>query len=72
MPNIASTNNDSAISGQSVELQNCHEAYQVLVKVIRTDNSFARKAMEKKEKQIQIMGHVEKVSSVWMRRGLVD
>ena len=64
--------NFSAAAGSSVDLQNCHEAYQVLVKVIRADNDFARKAVEKKEKQIRIMGQMEKVSSVWLKRGLVD
>ena len=54
-----------ALEGRSSDLQNCHEAYQVLVKVIRAKNNFLKRAEAKKEKQNQIMGQVEKASSIW-------
>ena len=57
-----------ALEGRSSDLQNCHEAYQVLVKVIRAKNNFLKRAEAKKEKQNQIMGQVEKASSIWKQQ----
>ena len=37
------------------ELQTCHEAYQVLSKVVRAKNTFMKKAKSKKEKQVRIL-----------------
>ena len=54
-----------AVAGKSADLQNCHEAYQVLLKVLRAKNNFMKKAEAKKEKQIKVMGQVEKASSIW-------
>ena len=47
------------MEGRSSDLQNCHEAYQVLLKVMRAKNNFMKKAVAKREKQIKIMGQVE-------------
>ena len=49
------------------ELQTCHEAYQVLSKVIRAKNSFLKKT--KAKKQVRIM---EQTSVVWEKRNLLD
>ena len=48
-------------------MQECHEAYQVLVKVIRAKNTFLKKSKAKKEKQVRIM---EEASVVWEERDL--
>ena len=50
-------------------MQNCHEAYQVLSKVIRAKNTFLKKAKAKKQKQVRIM---EQASVVWEKRDLLD
>ena len=55
------------MTGKSSQLQNCHEAYQVLLRVIRAKNNFMRKAKEKREKQEKIMGQVEHASKIWRR-----
>ena len=39
----------SATQGKSSEMQTCHEAYQVLLKVIRAKNKFIRKAAAARE-----------------------
>ena len=49
-------------------MQSCHEAYQVLLKVIRAKNKFMLKAKEKREKQTKIQNQVEQVSSIWQRK----
>ena len=49
-------------------LQDVHEAYQVILKIIKAKNNFKAKAEAKKEKQIKIMGQVEKASAIWKRR----
>ena len=51
------------------ELQTCHEAYQVLSKVIRAKNTFLKKAKTKKEKQVRIM---EQATVFWEKRNLLD
>ena len=56
------------MTGKSAQLQNCHEAYQVLLRVIRAKNNFLKKAKEKREKEAKVMGQVEEVSKVWRRR----
>ena len=56
------------MEGWSSDLQNCDEAYQVLLEVLRAKNNFMKKAVAKREKQIKIMGQVEKASSIWRRR----
>ena len=56
------------MEGRSSDLQNCHEAYKVLLKVLRAKNNFMKKAVVKREKQIKIMGQVEKASSIWRRQ----
>ena len=50
-------------------MQTCHEAYQVLSKVIRAKNNFLKKAKAKKAKQVRIM---EQASVVWEKRDLLD
>ena len=57
-----------ASKGNVSQLQNCHEAYQVLLKVIKAKNNFMKKAKAKKEKKVRIMESVEKVSEEWIRR----
>ena len=57
-----------ATTGKSAELQNCHEAYQVLLKVIRAKNTFLRKAREKREKQAREMATAQQASDVWRRK----
>ena len=54
--------------GESSKMQSCHEAYQVLLKVIRAKNKFMLKAKEKREKQTKIQNQVEQVSSIWQRK----
>ena len=49
-------------------MQSCHEAYQVLLKVIRAKNNFMRKAREKREKEAKIKTQVEAVSNIWQRK----
>ena len=39
----------SATQGKSSEMQTCHEAYQVLLKVIRAKNKFIRNAAAARE-----------------------
>ena len=56
-----------ASQGKVRELQTCHEAYQVLSKVIRAKNSFLKKT--KAKKQVRIM---EQTSVVWEKRNLLD
>ena len=58
-----------ASQGKVKELQNCHEAYQILSKVIRAKNTFLKKAKAKKAKQVRIM---EQASVVWEKRDLLD
>ena len=54
--------------GESSKMQSCHEAYQILLKVIRAKNNFMRKAREKREKEAKIKTQVEAVSSIWQRK----
>ena len=49
-------------------MQNCHEAYQVLLKVIKAKNNFMKKAKAKKEKQERVLGQVEEASQRWTRK----
>ena len=49
-------------------MQNCHEAYQVLLKVIKAKNNFMKKAKAKKEKQERVLGQVEEASQRWIRK----
>ena len=58
-----------ANQGKVRELQTCHEAYQVLSKVIGAKNNFLKKAKAKKAKQVRIM---EQASVVWEKRDLLD
>ena len=58
----------SAKTGDMKVLQDVHEAYQVISKILKAKNNFKAKAEAKKEKQIKIMGQVEKASAIWKRR----
>ena len=49
-------------------MQNCHEAYQVLLKVIKAKNNFMKRSKAKKEKQARVMVQVEEASQRWIRR----
>ena len=57
-----------ASKGKVRELQNCHEAYQVLLKVIKAKNNFMKRSKAKKEKQARVMVQVEEASQRWIRR----
>ena len=56
-----------ATQGKSSELQSCHEAYQVLVRVIRAKNTFIRKAAERRGKQNNTQIDVVKASQSWRK-----
>ena len=44
----------TVIKGESSKMQSCHEAYQVLFKVIKAKNNFMRRARDTLEKQSKI------------------
>ena len=52
------------------KLQDTHEAYQVLIKVMKAKNRFIKKAEEKKEKNIKAAENVAVLANVFMKKGL--
>ena len=60
----------SARKGEFQELQATHEAYQVLVKVIRAKNTFIKKTAQKREENIKKAEHAAVAASVFKKKGL--
>ena len=60
----------SARKGEIQELQATHEAYQVLVKVIRAKNTFIKKTAQKREENIKKAEHAAVAASVFKKKGL--
>ena len=50
------------------ELQGCHEAYQILIKVIRAKNNFMKRAAVKREHKEKVEKEVQKVGLAWKGR----
>ena len=58
----------SARKGEIQKLQETHEAYQVIVKVIRAKNTFFRKAIEKNREKEKAANNAEVVANAWKNK----
>ena len=52
-------------------LQETHEAYQVIVKVIKAKNSFIRKATDKKEEREKVTSQANMMASVFKKKSIM-
>ena len=61
----------SARKGEMQALQETHEAYQVIVKVIRAKNSFIRAATDKMEEREKVASQARLVASVFKKKSIM-